>query len=64
VRWVCFHVTIEVLTGEGTVCTGVTGAKVSRFAVRRMAAVELAPRGAGRSIGRQGKQRSEKHRST
>jgi hypothetical protein len=64
VRGVCFHMIVEVLAGEGTVCTGVTGAKISRFAMRRMAAVELAPRGAGRGIGRQGKQQSEEHRST
>jgi hypothetical protein len=64
VRGVCFHMIVEVLAGEGTVCTGVTGAKISRFAMHRMAAVELAARGAGRGIGRQGKQQSEEHRST
>ena len=29
VRWVCFHVILKVLAGEGTVGTGMTGAKIS-----------------------------------
>ena len=29
VRWVCFHVILKVLPGEGTVRAGVTGPKIS-----------------------------------